>query len=169
MKLCTKCLEIKPISSFYKQSMNSKDGYQSHCKLCDRKRKVPWELKNPELVKEYRKTTEENRKKSIERKTWKKAYRKQPHVRACLNASYAKRRAAKLQRTPKWLSEQDLKVIKGFYSIAQMLSKVNNEEWHVDHKIPLQGKMVSGLHVPSNLQLMRGIDNETKRNEYCVN
>jgi hypothetical protein len=28
---------------------------------------------------------------------------------------------------------------------------------------------VSGLHVPSNLQLMRGIDNETKRNEYCVN
>lgn len=169
MKQCTKCLEFKLISSFYKQSKNSKDGYQSHCKPCDRNRKKGWEEKNKDLVKAYQAKSEENRKNSQSRKDWKKDYRKQPHVRACLNASYAKRRAAKIQRTPKWLTEQDLKVIKGFYSIAQMLSKVNNEEWHVDHKIPLQGKMVSGLHVPSNLQLMRGIDNETKRNEYCVN
>ena len=90
-------------------------------------------------------------------------------MKAINNASYAKRRAAKMQRTPKWLTEKDLKVMKAFYSIAQMLSKVNNEVWHVDHKIPLQGDLVSGLHVPSNLQLMRGIENETKRNQYYVN
>ena len=89
-------------------------------------------------------------------------------MKAINNASYAKRRAAKLKRTPKWLTEHDYKVIKGFYSVAQMLSKVNNEAWHVDHDIPLQAKLVSGLHVPSNLVLMRGIENETKRNIYTI-
>jgi hypothetical protein len=38
----------------------------------------------------------------------------------------------------------------------------------VDHNIPLQAKLVSGLHVPKNLVLMRGIENETKRNFYIV-
>jgi hypothetical protein len=168
MKQCTKCLAVKPFTSFYAQSMNSKDGYQSHCKACDNLRKIQWKLKNPEIAKEHSKKAESNRKDSVDRKEWKKQHRKLPHIKASRNALYTKRRAAKIQRTPKWLTERDLKVIKGFYAIAQMLSTVNNEEWHVDHVIPLQGKFVSGLHVPSNLQLMRGIDNETKRNEYLI-
>ena len=169
MKTCTRCAETKAFSAFYAQAKNSKDGYQSHCKICDNARKYQWKLLNPDNAKLHAKQAEINRKDSISRKEWKKESRKLPHIKASRNASYAKRRAAKIQRTPNWLTEQDLKVIKAFYSIAQMLSKVNNEEWHVDHKIPLQGKIVSGLHVPSNLQLMRGIDNETKRNEYYVN
>ena len=128
MKQCTRCLENKPKTEFYVQSLNSKDGYQSHCKICEL-----------------------------------------PHIKANRNANYTKRRAAKIQRTPKWLSENDLKVINGFYCIAQMLTKVNNESWHVDHIIPLQAKLVSGLHVPKNLQLIRGIENETKRNDYFIN
>jgi hypothetical protein len=48
-------------------------------------------------------------------------------------------------------------------------SKVTGEPWHVDHIIPLQGKLVSGLHVPSNLQAMRGIENISKKNKFEVN
>ena len=168
MKQCTRCLELKPITSFYVQTVNSKDGYQSHCKQCDNARKKAWINANPEKAKKHVKTSEQNRLHKPQRREYRKILKKTPHMRASNNASYAKRRAAKLQRTPKWLTEQDLKVMKAFYSIAQMLSKVNNEVWHVDHKIPLQGSLVSGLHVPGNLQLMRGIENETKRNEYYV-
>jgi hypothetical protein len=169
MKTCTRCLAEKPVDEFYAQSMNSKDGYQSHCKTCDNTRKLVWKRANPELAKVHARTTEQKRLSDPKRREYRKELKKTPKVRASNNASYAKRRAAKLQRIPSWLTERDLKVIKGFYTIAQMLSKVNNEAWHVDHKIPLQGVFVSGLHVPSNLQLMRGIENETKRNEYYVN
>ena len=169
MKTCTRCFIEKPTSEFYVQKLNSKDGYQSHCKSCDNARKKAWKLVNPDLNKEYAKTSEQKRLHKPERREYRKVLKKTPKAKASNNASYAKRRAAKIQRTPGWLGEKDLKVIKAFYTIAQMLSRVNNEAWHVDHKIPLQGVFVSGLHVPSNLQLMRGIENETKRNEYYVN
>ena len=84
------------------------------------------------------------------------------------NASASKRRAALLQRIPIWQTEFDELKIKCIYSVAAMLSKVNNEPWTVDHIIPLQGKIVSGLHVPSNLQLMRARENEAKRNKYEI-
>jgi len=169
MKKCTRCLTEKAVTEFYVQSKNSKDGYQSHCKSCDNARKEAWKLANPDLSKKYAKTSEQKRLHKPERREYRKVLKRTPKAKASNNASYAKRRAAKIQRTPGWLDDRDLIVIKAFYTIAQMLSRVNNEAWHVDHKIPLQGVFVSGLHVPSNLQLMRGIENETKRNEYYVN
>jgi len=84
------------------------------------------------------------------------------------NADASKRRAALLQRTPIWQTEFDVLKIKCIYSIAAMLSRVNKEPWTVDHIIPLQGKIVSGLHVPNNLQVMRARENEAKRNKYEV-
>jgi len=105
-----------------------------------------------------------------QKKQWnaerKKAYRgKHKHL---TNANASKRRAALLQRIPIWQTEFDELKIKCIYSVAAMLTKVNNEPWTVDHIIPLQGKIVSGLHVPSNLQLMRARENEAKRNKYEI-
>lgn len=168
MKKCTKCLLDKPLLSFYKQKNNSRDGYQSHCKACDNARKSKWIASNLDKVRGYYKITDANRAADAHRIQYKREARKLPHIKASRNASYAKRRAAKINRTPKWLSEYDLVLIKAYYSIAQMLSRVNNESWHVDHDIPLQGVLVSGLHVPSNLRLLRGIENESKRNTYEI-
>jgi hypothetical protein len=168
MKTCTRCGFVGENDKFYKQKTNSKDGYQSHCKVCDNARVKKWELNNPEKAKQHAKTAEQNRLNDPKRRVYRKQLKKTSAMKALNNASYAKRRAAKICRTPKWLTEQDHKVMKAFYSVAQMLTKVNNEAWHVDHNIPLQAKLVSGLHVPKNLVLMRGIENETKRNFYIV-
>ena len=72
------------------------------------------------------------------------------------------------QRTPMWLSPFDRLKIKCYYSVAAMLARNNKEPWHVDHIVPLQGKLVSGLHVPNNLQFLRGVDNVRKKNTFEV-
>jgi 5-methylcytosine-specific restriction endonuclease McrA len=81
-------------------------------------------------------------------------------------AHTAKRRAAKLQRTPSWLTDIDYERISNEYKLASLLTKITGSPWHVDHIIPLQGKLVSGLHVPSNLRAILGIKNVSKSNTY---
>ena len=88
--------------------------------------------------------------------------------RGLVLAESAKRRAAKLYRTPAWLTEFDLLKIKCLYQVAAMRSRESGHAWHVDHIIPLQGEFVSGLHVPSNLQVIPAIDNLRKNNLYGV-
>jgi len=91
--------------------------------------------------------------------------RKNPSV---ANASRAKRRASKQLRTPKWLTDIDFERIQTQYKLAEILTKLHNEPWHVDHIIPLQGKLVSGLHVPSNLQVILGSENCSKQNSFVL-
>lgn len=85
-----------------------------------------------------------------------------------INAAVARRKAAKIKRTPAWLTGFDKLKIQCIYSIAAMLTRVNKEPWHVDHVIPLQGKNVSGLHAPDNLRVIQGIENIRKHNRYEV-
>ena len=82
-----------------------------------------------------------------------------------IRANKAKRRAAKMQRTPAWLTKDYLSDIEDFYIIAQMFRMYTGEAYHVDHIVPLQGKKVSGLHVPWNLQVLHWKDNLAKNNK----
>lgn len=59
-------------------------------------------------------------------------------------------------RIPKWA---DLEAIADFYENCP-------EGMHVDHIIPLQGEIVSGLHVLNNLQYLSALDNIRKGNKY---
>lgn len=81
-------------------------------------------------------------------------------------ANDAKRRAAKMRRTPAWLTEEDYWMIEQAYELAALRKKMFGFSWHVDHVIPLQGEMVSGLHVPTNLQVIPWIVNVSKANKY---
>lgn len=81
-------------------------------------------------------------------------------------ADVAKRRAYKLQRTPIWLNMDDLWMMEQAYDLATLRSKLFGFRWHVDHILPLQGKLVSGLHVPFNLQVIPWLDNVSKANKY---
>lgn len=80
----------------------------------------------------------------------------------------AKRRATILQRTPKWLTEDDFWLIEQAYDIAKLRTEMFGFEWHVDHVVPLQGKKVSGLHVPINLSVIPGTDNCRKSAKFLT-
>lgn len=99
-------------------------------------------------------------------KAAKKAYAASEQGKLKKYVGTAKRRAAMLQRTPKWLTAIDFERIENEYKLATLLTKVTGSPWHVDHVIPLQGKFVSGFHVPSNLQVMRGSENIAKANQF---
>lgn len=76
-----------------------------------------------------------------------------------------KRRAAKLQRTPPWA---DMDAMRELYAEAKRLEYETGKPHHVDHVIPLQGKLVSGLHVHTNMQVIPASENNRKHNKYEV-
>lgn len=78
----------------------------------------------------------------------------------------SKRRAAKINRTPLWLTDDCQKTIRLYYDTRQSLTEATGTEYHVDHIIPLQGNNVSGLHVPQNLQIIKAERNISKGNRY---
>lgn len=78
----------------------------------------------------------------------------------------AKRRADVENRTPFWLTEIDFKLMSDIYAEAKRISFKTGEIYHVDHIIPLRGKKVSGLNVPSNLQILSASENLKKTNKY---
>lgn len=85
-----------------------------------------------------------------------------------INNINAKRRATKLERTPMWVTDVGYQYIKALYKLADLQTKLTGEKWHVDHQIPLLGKLVSGLHVPMNMRIIKASDNLKKGNRYGI-
>lgn len=83
-------------------------------------------------------------------------------------AAQQRRHAAELNRTPFWLTSEEYWMMSEAYALAALRTKLFGFVWHVDHIIPLQGKRVSGLHVPTNLQVIPGVENMRKLNKFEV-
>lgn len=84
----------------------------------------------------------------------------------CLKSN--RRRVSKLKRTPAWLTPDDHWMMEQAYELAALRTKMFGFVWHVDHILPLQGRLVSGLHVPLNLQVIPGTENLRKNNQHEV-
>jgi len=80
----------------------------------------------------------------------------------------AERRANKLSATPHWLTADDKKWIAWHYRHAKAMQDLTGIVHHVDHIIPLQGKLVCGLHTPYNLQVIPAAENIGKGNRISL-
>ncbi len=152
--MCKKCLEFKEISEFYKHSK----GFRHTCKACSKANSAEWAKNNKE--KRYAIVKASRKRSAVWAeyvKEWKRA-----------SGDVAKRRAALSNRVPGWLTDEDIWFIKEIYKLRALRDTLTGTDWHVDHIIPLRGKLVCGLHVPLNLQVIEAHINLKKGNEYEI-
>jgi hypothetical protein len=76
--------------------------------------------------------------------------------------------ARRAKRVPQWLTSDDRWLMREAYKLAKLRTQLFGFIWEVDHIIPLRGEFVSGLHVPTNLQVIPKTENRNKRNHYSL-
>ena len=176
MKTCPRCKVEKESVEFHKQKV-TKDGLYFCCKMCVKIANIAWKKANPEKAKANRtawaKANPEKAK--VSKVAWTKANPEKMKDNSAAwtkanpgkkNATTRKRQAAKLYRTPPWLTKKHYKEMQQFYTDARELSWLSEGGLVVDHIVPLQGKNVSGLHVPWNLQILPSSLNSSKGNKF---
>lgn len=149
------------------------------CTVCASKIAIAWAKANPERSKEIIDTWNANNREreAVRAKVWRKnnpdtykrmvkEWREKNAVtyKAYMNLQAVKRHTAELKRTPSWLNNGHFLEIESVYNYCSALRRTGLN-YHVDHIVPLQGKTVSGLHVPWNLQVIPGAENMSKSNK----
>jgi DNA-directed RNA polymerase subunit M/transcription elongation factor TFIIS len=163
-KQCSNCKNILEYSHFSKD-LTRKDGIRHVCKKCESiDKKLYREQNKLTIVKYYQENKESILQKSKEyyllnrlsilnnRRDY---YIKNKYLFHNKNARY---RATKLQATPNWAN---LITIKEIYRTCP-------PGYHVDHIVPLKGKLVCGLHCEFNLQHLPASENLSKGNRFEV-
>ncbi len=88
-------------------------------------------------------------------------YRRQS--KAAETARILRRKVAKLRAIPAWAN---FGKIARFYTEAQRLTELLGERYEVDHIVPLQSRVVCGLHNEFNLQVLPAALNKSKSNRF---
>jgi 5-methylcytosine-specific restriction endonuclease McrA len=143
------------------------------CTKCASIRRDMWRDFNPDKVKiaNARPRNVDKVKARIRQARWRAANKDQANAATAVwqrnnpgtvNANTRKRQAKKLNATPPWLTSGDHDLMRFLYQEAAQMSKDFGTEFEVDHIIPLQGKVVCGLHVPWNLRVVARSQNRRK-------
>ena len=143
---CVECRIIKEKERYYadpeKTKARTAKKYNKNAEVLKQKRKMTY----------YANLEVEQERAKLNSRAWRKA---NPGHRNALKRKYI---AAKIQRVPIWANTQALI---DFYKNCP-------SGYHVDHILPLRGKLVSGLHVVENLQYLPAVENLRKNNKFEI-
>ena len=150
---CIECGSIKTKSDSYKLYQKSyNESYRKINKPEIDEKKKEYYINNKEKC--NKKSVEYSKNHPDIRRSICKKYSKNHKGR--INAHTANRRSVRLNRTPAYA---DLSAIGLFYKNCP-------PGYSVDHIIPLQGKLVSGFHIETNLQYLTISENSSKGNKF---
>lgn len=193
---CTKCSQILDIGMFHSDKRNLKRaGKSSWCKSCANeyrnKTATAKYREDPEFRKsesarraDYQRrmvsglSKEENNERLKENRVKMTEHKALPGNREKANASgrkwaksnpaanaasRAKQRGDRAQATPHWYNSALVQLI---YRACKSRTDRTGVKHEVDHIVPIHGKLVSGLHVHDNLQIIPMVDNRRKGASY---
>ena len=161
---CRECVRLRHYPYYENNKQQSLD---SICK---------WQKNNKDKVnknsKNYRKSNPENTKASsdkyyINNKEKKLAANKlwRQNNKATNQQYNANRRALQMKAMPWWVDKKEIVKV---YEECTKITKETGIKHNVDHIIPLNNKLVSGLHVPWNLQILTSTQNQNKNNKFKI-
>jgi hypothetical protein len=139
--------------------------YEANKELLSEQRKAKYRAAPDAAIARSRRRFQEKRQEVLEqnrehrRKNWEriKESRRARHA-----SEQSARKAAKIKRTPQWLTERDRLALRAKYAEARWMTIRTGIKHEVDHYYPLQGELVSGLHTPGNLRVIPGRENWRK-------
>lgn len=160
-KTCTKCSENKEYSLFSPHK-KTKDRLQSWCKSCVASTTRVYSAAKERIRRE---NPEYRAKQNAQHMLYKS--KNKDKINALKRAATIRRRITAKQATPAW-GEKEFEqfVFLEAYNLAKLRKKMLHSEWHVDHVVPLQGKLVSGFHISNNIQVILAKDNLQKSNKF---
>lgn len=129
------------------------------CPECKRE----WSARNPDKDSSAKKDWKRNNPEKVKAQKRLDALRfRQRHPDKKI-AEVRQRKYSALNRAPAWA---DKNAIREVYRECQETTKISGVIHHVDHEIPLHGRLVSGLHVHTNLRVIPAAQNLSKANAY---
>jgi hypothetical protein len=145
--LCDACLDF---SKLVKKNWSAEN----------KQKNKEWRDANPEKMKAYKDAWSlRNKQKAAENiKRWKAANKEK------VLSDFHKRRSTKINATPSWYGEFDAFVMHESYRLAKQRELITGIKWHIDHMIPLQATLASGLHCANNIQVIPELLNVSKSN-----
>jgi hypothetical protein len=198
MKRCCTCKLEKPgTTEFFPRDASRKDGLQPRCKACFKAyRETNRERVNAKVAEltaankaryavKHKQWRDARKAEAVARaKVWASAHKDDPHVKAMRLESSRRWRAAnsvrnvaksknyylrREQRIPVWVDEDALWIIDEAVALARLREQLVGGSWHVDHIVPLHGRVVSGLHSPDNIQVVPAQYNMYKGSRFDIN
>jgi hypothetical protein len=136
--------------------------YWDNWETCRQWRKDWWQANKEENQKKQREAYKQNREVFLSAsRRWKAKNKDRISI---YNAMKRPEREERLRKaTPDWV-DMDAIILK--YKERDCMTQVTGLPHHVDHKVPLKGENICGLHVPWNLRVIPARDNLSKSNKW---
>lgn len=140
--VCNRCKQTGKLFRYSFNKVYQKYYPHRECRECAVLRTLEWIAKNPEQHRKNSRAVDATPKRKL------KCRIRNKRVSAVL-----------------WDAELTNLVTTEAHHVAQLREDITKSPWHVDHIIPLNGELVSGLHVWNNLQVIPASVNLSKGNK----